>query len=199
MKLLNELLGFVVLTGPLFLILAWLPVCIWIAVKVAKCFQHGRTKLAGGAGVFALAFFAPFVDEIAGHLYFNHLCSTEAGVKVYQTVELPAEHWDEQGRPRFFNKQGYLDHDFWVKNIDEGGGHVERYSSILGIDKDFSRVTDKGSRELLGEVITFRYWGGWVRRYFSPNNTANSCQFIRDPSFSRDFYGKLFKPSHSSK
>lgn len=31
----------------------------------------------------------PTWDEIAGRAYFKYLCATEAGVKVYQTVELP--------------------------------------------------------------------------------------------------------------
>ena len=76
MKLLNELLGFVVLTGPLFLILAWLPVCIWIAVKVAKRFPRRGAKLAGGLGIFLLLFFLPFADEVAGRIYLNRLCAT---------------------------------------------------------------------------------------------------------------------------
>jgi hypothetical protein len=199
MKFLNELVGFAVLTGPLWLILIVLGIAIWIGAKAAKRFERRSAKIAVRLLVFLLVFFAPFADEVAGTIYLNHLCATEAGVKVYKTVELSAEYWDEEGRPKFFNKQGYVDRDFWLMRIDEGGGHVERYSSIFAIDKNFSRVADKGSRELLGEIITFRHWGGWVRRNFSPSNTADSCQYIYDPNFSRDFYGRLFKPANSSK
>lgn len=48
MKWLNELLGFAVLTGPLWLLLILLPVSIWIAIKIAKRFKQRSAKLAGG-------------------------------------------------------------------------------------------------------------------------------------------------------
>jgi hypothetical protein len=97
MKFIDTILGFAVLTGPLWLILILLPVCIWLAVKLAKRFKPGITRLAGGVGIFLLLFALPFGDEIAGRIYLSYLCSTQAGVKVYQTVELPAEYWDEEG------------------------------------------------------------------------------------------------------
>jgi hypothetical protein len=195
----NELLGFAVLTGPLWLIILLLPVCIWIAIKIARRFKPGVARFAGSVGIFLLLFLLPFGDEIAGRIYFSHLCSANGGVKVYSTVELPTEYWDEQGKPKFFNKHGYLEHSFWVKELDESGGHVERYSSIFAIDKDTSLVKERISQKVLGEVTTFRYWGGWMRLNLSPNNTANSCEFIGDPNFSRSFYGRLFVPVHQSK
>jgi len=199
MKLINELLGFAVLTGPLWLILILLPVCIWVAIKLAKRFKQRSTKLAGGVGIFLLLFFLPFGDEIVGRTYFKYLCATEAGVKVHQTIELSAEYWETDGKPKFFNKHGYLEHNFRVKELDESGGHVERYPSVFSIDKDISPVKERTSQKVLAEVTTFRYWGGWIRRNFSPHNTANSCEFIADPNFSRSFYGQLFKPATSSK
>lgn len=199
MKFMNELLGFAVLTGPLWLILILLPVFIWIAIKFSKHIKPGVTRTASGVGIFFLLFALPFGDEIAGRIYFNYLCATEADVKVYKTVELPAEYWDEQGRAKFFNQYGYLDHDFWVKKLDESGGRVERYSSVFAIDKHTSPVKERSSQRVLADVTTFLYWGGWMRRNLSPNNTANSCKFTEGPNFSRSFYGQLFKPATSSK
>lgn len=197
----DTLLGLVVLTGPLFLIIAWLPISIWLTYKLVKWigFKNGAVRLAAGLFGFVLVFMLPFADEIAGQIYFNHLCSTEAGVKVYQTVELPAEYWDAQGRPRFFNERGYPDLKLMEEKLDEPAGHVERYSSIFAIDKDASLVKERGSQRVLGEVITFRFWGGWVSKNFSPHNTAASCGFIRASDFSRNFYGRLFKPAISTR
>lgn len=136
----------------------------------------------------------PTGDAIVGHLYLNYLCSTEAGVKVYQTVELPAEYWDEKGRPNFFNTYGNLERDFWVSKLDEPAGDVKRYSTFFAIDKDTSLVKEKSSQKMLAEIITFRYWGGWLARNFDLiHNTANSCEFISAPDFSRNFYGSIFK------
>ena len=101
MKFFDPLLGFAVLTGPLWLILILLPVCIWLAIKISKRFKPGVTRIAGGVGIFLLLFALPFGDEIAGRIYLSHLCATEAGVKVYQTVELPAEYWEADGKPIF--------------------------------------------------------------------------------------------------
>ena len=67
----DAILGFAVLTGPLWLILILLPVSIWIAVKFAKRFKQRGTKFAGGLGIFLLVFLLPFADEIAGRIYFN--------------------------------------------------------------------------------------------------------------------------------
>lgn len=195
----SELLGFAVLTSPLWLILILLALGIWAAFKVGKRFKPRGAKLAVGVGIVALVFLVLFGDEIAGRVYLNHLCANEAGVKVYHTVELPAEYWDEAGRPRFFNQYGNLNRDFWMKELDESGGKVERSSTIFAIDKSTSLVKGRPSQKVLAEITTYRYWGGWVRRNFSPHNTANSCEFIHNPNFSRSFYGRLFKPANSSK
>ncbi len=157
MELINVLLGFVVLTIPLWLIVILLPVSIWVAVKVAKRFKNIGVRLASGLSVFLLVFLVLFGDEIAGKMYLDHLCATEAGVKVYQTVELPAEYWDEEGEPRFFNNYGNLDHKLWVKIFDESGSQIESYSSVFFIDKDVSPVKERDSQKVLAETVTFRY------------------------------------------
>ena len=191
MKFLNELLGFVVLTGPLFLIIAWLPVCIWIAVKVAKHFERRSTKLVVGLLAFLLVFFVPFADEIAGRIYLNHLCATEAGVKVYQTVELPAEYWDEQGRAKFYDERNgnfYLE----AYRVEYKSGV---YSSFFHIDNAGYNRVDGRSGQALGEVTDFRYWGGWIKRNLSPHNTAIRCEggIERSNSLIR----QIFKPKKS--
>lgn len=194
----KDIIGLAVLSSPLFLVVPWLVVALLVAVKVSKLPKMGVAKLAAGAGTFVLVFLLPFSDDIAGRIYFNHLCSTEAGVKVYQTVELPAEYWDAQGKANFFNANGYIDRNFWAKNLDESGEHVERYSSIFAIDKDISPVKERVNKMVLGEVTTFHFWGGWIKRNLSLHNTASTCEFIDAPDFSRNFYGQLFKPAAPS-
>jgi hypothetical protein len=105
----KDIIGLAVLTSPLFLIVLWLPVAVFVAAKLSRRPKNGAAKLVMGVSTFVLVFFLPFADEIAGQIYFNHLCSSEAGAKVYQTVELPAEYWDEDGKPRFINARGIID------------------------------------------------------------------------------------------
>lgn len=197
MKLWNEFLGFMVLSGPLVVMVPWLLFCVWAGAKAAKRFTSGSAKFAVGLGV-AVLLMMPVADEIAGRIYLNHLCATEAGVKVYRTVELPAEYWDEQGRPRFFNQYGNLERDLWLSKLDESSGDIKRHSTVFAIDKRTSSVKERTSQKVLAEVTTFLYWGGWLRRNLSPHNTANTCGFIVDSNFSRSFYGQIFKPATSS-
>ena len=181
----DTLLGLVVLTSPLFLIIAWLPISIWLTRKLVKWigFKNGAVRLAAGLFGFVLVFMLPFADEIAGRVYFNHLCATEAGVKVYKTVELPAEYWDEKGKPKF-----YVDWDSHLGKKYPLLYKAGTYSSVLYIDNAGYKFVDKQSGQVLGEAVDFRYWGGWIARNFSPHNTATSCEL------SDNLINNIFKP-----
>lgn len=99
MSFIDRLLTVAVLTSPLWLIIVVLAIATWVAVMTAKRFVRPGVKGMIGLLVFLGVFFVSFADEIAGRIYLSHLCATEAGVKVYKTVELPAEYWDERGKP----------------------------------------------------------------------------------------------------
>ena len=194
MNLINGLLGLAVLSSPLWLFLIVIPFTTWVVIKLAKHFKGVSARIGVSVGVFMLVFFTLFGDEIIGKLYFEHLCETEAGVDFYKAVELPAEYWDEQGNPKFLNSYGNPDHELWVKTIDRSIRTIESYSSVFSIDKDISVIKEKTTQKVLAKFTTFRYWGGWIRRNFSLNNTANSCKFMDDLNFRRDYYNNLFKP-----
>ena len=185
----KELLGFAVLTSPLWLILILLLVSIGIAVMVAKRFKRGGIKIANGLLVFLLVFFIPFGDEIAGRFYLNYLCATQAGVKVYQTVELSAEYWDEQGRAKFIDEKagGFLLGKEYPPEYRTGA-----YSTFFHIDNAGYKRLDKRSEQVLGEVTDFRYWGGWMRRNLSPSNTATRCEGGIERS--NNLIKQIFKP-----
>lgn len=175
----DTILGFAVLTGPLWLIVLLIPLAIWIAVKVSKRFTPGRARFAAGVGIFLLVFAVPFADEIIGSLYFNYLCANQAGVKVYQTVELPGEYWDVEGRAKFYDEKN--------GNFTLEGYRVEYatgvYSSVFNIDKAGYKRADVRSGQVLGEVTDFRHWGGWVKRKLNPAGpSANSCENRREHS-----------------
>jgi len=108
----------------------------------------------------------PTGDSIVGHLYFSYLCSSEAGVKVFQTVELPSEYWDEHGVVKF-----PLIRDNYISSFKE-----DRYSRFFHIDRDVYGLNDKAGNKLVEDVV-FDYWHGWVVRSLSfiAHNTASSC------------------------
>lgn len=144
---------------------------MWTARKaVGRCERRGA-KWGVRLAVVLVCFLIPAGDEIAGRIYFNHLCETEAGAKVYQTIELPAEYWDAEGNPTFYKN--------WNENL--GGKYPLIYSSgtfsdSFNIENAGFKFVDKQTEKALGEVVNFRYWGGWLKRNFSPQNTAISCE-----------------------
>lgn len=192
MTFLNTLLGFAVLTGPLWLILFLLPVAIWIGVKATKSFERRDAKIVVGLLMFLGVFFAPFVDEIAGRIYLDHLCATEAGVKVYQTVELPAEYWDAQGRAKFIAEKagGFLLGKEYPPLYKSGS-----YSISFHINNAGYKHVDGRSGQVLGEVTDSRYWGDWMRRNLRPHNTAIGCEGGIERS--NRLIKQIFKPKNS--
>ncbi len=194
----KEILGLVVLTSPLFLVVPWLVVAVLVAVKVSQLPKMGVARLAAGAGTFVVVFLLPFSDDIAGRIYFNHLCETEGGVRVYQTVELPAEYWDAQGRPKFFKENGDLNHSLLNNRFGEPST-TKSYSTFFGIDESHQQLIDNSNQKILGEVISFLYWGGWVSRDLSPHNTAVDCKEFHGNQFWNGFYVRFFKSTKSAR
>ncbi len=128
-------------------------------------------KIAGGVTVFLIALLLPVSDEIAGRIYFNHLCEKEAGVKVYQTIELPAEYWDERGKPKFYAT--------WDAGLGKAYPRIRKngpYSSLFHINDAGFKFIEKNSGNTLGEVVNFRYFGGWIFRNFTTSNSSISCE-----------------------
>ncbi len=202
MKLIDELLGFAVLTGPLWLILILLPVSIWIAVKVARRFKQRGTKIGVGLLVFLLIFFVPFVDEIVGRIYLSHLCATEAGAKVYQTVELPTEYWDERGNPKYRGANGFVDmkllpNRFKWHNIDE-----PYIDSVIKIRKRRWQLLDMETKTVLGERITYMRHFGWINRFSPAPNVGEGCKYSgsqEDREQEQKFFSDIFRPVISNR
>ncbi len=143
---------------------------MWTARKAARQYESKQGKWGAKVAVALVFILVPFGDSIVGQIYFNHLCETEAGAKVYQTIELPAEYWDEGGKPKFYVN--------WDANLGKKYPLIYTsgtFSPLFHIDNAGYKFIDKKSDELLGELVNFRYWGGWVKRSFSPHNTAISC------------------------
>jgi hypothetical protein len=210
MKILDDLAGFAVLTSPLWLILILLPVCIWLAFKIAKRFKSGIARAVGGVGIFLLLFALPFGDEIAGRIYLGYLCANEARVKVYQTVELPAEYWDTEGKARFLNARGVLirevlgDQYEW-RNIDES-----YVNAVIKIEKSRWELVENKTQNILGEKITYTRHFGWLTHFSPAPNIGESCRdvwaarygsdslFMKESSENREFFLRIFTPQTSS-
>lgn len=170
----KQLLGLAVLTGPLFLIVLWVPVCIALGFLVGKKLVKKSLTLKniGGVTVFLIMLLLPVSDEIAGRIYFNHLCETEAGVKVYQTIELPAEYWDEDGSPRFYDERNG---NFTLPSKKFYKVDSKKVIRRFGVQERRAFILDTNTNEILGEKLLFRYWGWYILKNFTPHNSAIRC------------------------
>lgn len=168
-----------------------------IGLGIARVAAAPQSKnIVMGITVF-LGFFVLFADEIAGRIYLSYLCATEAGVKVYQTVELPREYWDEEGRAKFIIREGYLDFDeSMLGNHFFRKSSSQSHSSFFRINRDSYQLVDRRTQSVVGEDVNFRYWGGWVARNLSPNISATGCN--RDQvGYFTDVLKKVFKPANT--
>jgi len=187
----DELLGFMVLTGPLFPMLIWLIVCVLLVVFVVRPTGSGLRRVAIKTLAFVVIFLLPFVDEIIGKTYLDYLCSTQGGFKVYKTVVLPDEYWDEEGEAKFINFTRFEN----IPQLDKVNGTLnfealpeygldsreEVYSSVLGILVNRYWYYAKASGEVLAENHYFTYKGGWVGRLLGIRSGA-SCDTRGQPN-----------------
>jgi|LGOV01.1.fsa_nt_gb hypothetical protein len=202
-------LGFIVLTGPLFLIVLWVPVCFLLAIWLGRKFIKKSLPLMimGGIVVFLVALFLPFADEIAGRIYFYNLCVTEAGAKVYQTIELPSKYWDEDGEPLFMNSRGVLDMEMLGGRLEWRRQKTPYVRTIIKIDKEQWILYDKQLQKKIAEKIEFTRYFGWINILSPAPNVAEGCRDVwanqcntsefanKEASRERDFILQVIIPS----
>ena len=124
----------------------------------------------------AFLFYLPLGwDVILGRAYFHYLCATQGGVHVYQTVELGPEYWNPDGSPKFITEDGWFDDD-----VFEGRYKFERednrnFNTTLNIGKYPDRVVDLKTGEVLGEKVSYVYFGGWFFKHTGFNVRGVRC------------------------
>jgi hypothetical protein len=196
-KTINELTGFAVLTGPLWLVVLLVIASVWIGVMASRRFRSGWSRVVVGLAVIALVVGVPFLDGVAGRAYLHYLCATKAGVKVYHTVQLSGIYWNEAGSPKFLKPNGDLDNSVLNGRFSEPVLKIP-YSAPLAIDEYRQQVVDNDGHQVLGEVVTYMHWGGWLVRSLNPGGpSAVRCEGIRGPKLWDEFHKSLFKRSVS--
>jgi len=195
--LIDSLLGFAVLSGPLWLIALLLPIAIVLAIRLSKRFHNGITRSAATIVIIFAILLLPFSDGIVGRIYHSHLCATQAGIKVYQKVELPKEFWDNQGKARFIQKERSLDFDHsMLGNRYERKSELRAQSAFLRLDRDSYQLFDTVTQSVVGENVNYTYWGGWTSRNLSPNVSAISCS-RQQAGYFTDVLRNVFEPTAS--
>lgn len=135
---------------------------------------------------------------VAGEkLWLDHqvreLCAKDGGVRVFETVKLPADKFNQWGQPNFYNPtkgENALGPEYTYKNenvyLHEGNPEIRR---------DHVRIYQKLDQKLLGEVVTYIRGGGdlpgpWQpSAYHCPNALEANEIVLMSKIFSKSIEG----------
>jgi hypothetical protein len=111
----------------------------------------------------------------------GRLCAIDGGIKVYETVRLTADKFNEQGGVNFFRptqKENALGPEYiyrWDQRYLVGSDSAIPNSSDISVRRDHIQIMRQVDGKLLGEVVMYRRSGGdfsgpWVQSsYYCPD------------------------------
>jgi len=183
----------------------YIRLAIWVVRKLVGERESKPLKWSIRVTVVIMFALIPTWDTILGHIYLNHLCNTEAGVKVYQTVELPAEYWDGQGRMQFLKSNGDIDQVLLGKKFEWHSVSEPYSTSLVKVDKQHWQFRDGKTQNILAERTSFWWHGGWLEDFSPAPTKGASCPLLseqysgneyiqRQYEQEQNFYSKIFKP-----
>jgi hypothetical protein len=150
--------------GLAFLVVCGLYVCV--ALFVAKQVGKGTNSKFAKYATIAVFVLIPLWDIIPGKLYFQHLCETEAGVKVFKTVEVDQSYFKSNGKP---DEKKFAERYPHVSKFDRN------FSPIFHIAKTESMIQDKQTEEILGTAKNFSHRSGWLNTFILVDAAGASC------------------------
>jgi len=186
----ESLLGFIVLTGPLFLIVLWVPASIALAFWVGrKMVSKSRwLKVISGLAIFLFTLLLPVTDFIVDRAYIKYLCENKQTVQVFHSLALPVEFRDENDQQLLINSIGRIDYRL-LGQLFEWDMKDEVYPSILAkIHKRTWLFIDKRNNKPLAEKVSFHSDGGWIECFSPAPGRGASCRSIELNKYGENEY-----------
>lgn len=171
----------------IYLLLAWWAVRA-VGWLVNICAFPAVTKRVSQALCVAFFVLLPTWDIIPSRWYFQHLCETETGVKVFKTVELDKEYFMPTGKPDEKKLAGQY------SQPDKRDHEFSRWSHIVKIE---SSIQDKQTGEILGTATDFVYYGGWLGSRIAAMSPT-TCPAYPNHSVHGTVWRGVFKPKQHS-
>jgi hypothetical protein len=155
----------------LFVLIAWLLLCIWLTKGIVKNLRSGLIKVLVAFVSLLGLLVAPIVDDILGSLQYSRYCAAADDVKILDTISLTAD-----GGLHSANGD-------WLLATLEPSQHAERdrlqrlaeslvrwdsgtpkpTASLYPITERTTRIYDVSSQRLLAEFKSYYYRGGFLR------------------------------------
>lgn len=174
LALLFALIVYGVLSWSVIRALGWLGrVCV---------FPSSSTRALQGITLAAVVLL-PTWDIIPSRLYFEHLCETEAGIKVFRTVEVDQSYFRPDGVPddkKLLDR--YVQSSKWNRD----------FSSWAHITKIEGVIQERETGELLGTAIDYLYGGGWINSRIAPMSST-TCPNYPNHSIHTSIWVEIFK------
>jgi hypothetical protein len=147
-------------------LLVWIGIPLLVILAASPLWRRSPTALHKGVVLITSValLFAPMLTSSGVKWWYDQqvreLCAKDGGVKVYETVRLPVEKFDQWGQPNFnipvapYNKlkaadQYYLEWE--ITNLKLGNPKLER---------SHFRLIRQSDNKLLGETVSYSRNGG---------------------------------------
>ena len=191
-----EALGLLVIATPVLVPVVWVVIALLLSWFAATFPRTRSRKITAAIFAFFLLCLMPTWDQIAGLIYFHHLCTTEGGIKVYTEVDHSVGISPSTGRleGKAFSAssaKAYLDknkpfstipHERLVAPIGAKENYVEvggpTYGNTLPfkITKHVYSIYFVGNLDKpLGTWTTYGYGGGWLYNHIALQPVGRLC------------------------
>lgn len=97
----------------------------------------------------------------------NRLCAIDGGIRVYETITLPADKFDNNGEINFYEPTEKIEDTLgpeyiyqWDTRYYRNGDPVGQGAHEVVMARDHIQVFQKSDRKLLGELVTYHRVGG---------------------------------------
>jgi hypothetical protein len=202
------------------LFVGYVAVAVVVTVVLVKITPKARSKAIVGMVSVATFVLFPVWDMLPGQRYYKRLCETEAGIRIYNTVEGVDGFREYSGGPgddavkeygyRFIETERPGIGLLRISLGGEGQTIKQRVSEAISryavreiresLDWNVERVQkvifDERTRERLGTFTIFYYSGNWVQTNLNWDGYAPCGNELK---FYKQFYPSVLKPTFDAR
>lgn len=208
--------------GFLLALVIYIVIALALAFWIPRAlFDTPRARIIARIVVLLTFVLIPTWDIIPGKLYFDHLCRTEGGLKIYKTVEgvegfyyFPGAEFRQEALDQYGYKyvEAGTAASFYRYSLKDGGlakEKINQLSSKYGVQllntdlfwnitKYSEIIVNLQTKETLATKRQFYYPGNWVQQKVKPLlGGGRFCPLLPpDSPLNREFYVSTLKPNN---
>lgn len=188
----DELLGFVVLSGPLFLIVLFLLIAIAGVFILRKKVTGAKKRLLGSVIIFAVAYFVLFGDEIITGRYLEYLCENKTEQIIHTQIKLPKNYWNDDGSLKYQTfENGMADFSGYRSFYEINSIKEPFFDFFIKIIKNKRIYIDARTKQKVATKISFSRKHGWLSDFSPGPAGGESCRNILIRKHGKKGYSKI--------